>query len=100
MPPGLLVRLALARARGLAAAALGGTEAPAVDEHAAIRRTNARANRWSGGRMPSRRRGRADGFLIDASSRGDGGATGTRTPDPLHAMQVLFQLSYSPTGWG
>lgn len=24
------------------------------------------------------------------------GATGTRTPDPLHAMQVLYQLSYSP----
>ncbi|MDF2735512.1 MAG: hypothetical protein K0S97_2135, partial [Chloroflexota bacterium] len=28
------------------------------------------------------------------------GATGTRTPDPLHAMQVLFQLSYSPTEGG
>ena len=28
---------------------------------------------------------------------GSGGATGTRTPDPLHAMQVLSQLSYSPT---
>src|SRR3954447_21046915 len=24
------------------------------------------------------------------------GATGTRTPDPRHAMAVLFQLSYSP----
>ena len=24
------------------------------------------------------------------------GADGTRTHDPLHAMQVLFQLSYSP----
>src|SRR5579875_1970427 len=24
------------------------------------------------------------------------GATGIRTPDPLHAMQVLYQLSYSP----
>jgi hypothetical protein len=28
----------------------------------------------------------------------DGGAKGTRTPDPLLAKQVLFQLSYSP--WG
>src|SRR5437868_3027727 len=27
----------------------------------------------------------------------DGGAGGTRTPDPLHAMQVLSQLSYNPT---
>src|SRR5664280_362493 len=26
-----------------------------------------------------------------------GGATGTRTLDLLHAMQALFQLSYSPT---
>ena len=25
-----------------------------------------------------------------------GGATGARTPDLLHAMQALFQLSYSP----
>ena len=30
----------------------------------------------------------------------DGGARGTRTPDPLHAMQVLSQLSYSPTEAG
>ena len=30
-------------------------------------------------------------------SDGDGGAGGTRTPDPLHAMQVLSQLSYNPT---
>ena len=28
---------------------------------------------------------------------GFGGATGTRTLDLLHAMQALFQLSYSPT---
>src|SRR3989442_10860082 len=27
----------------------------------------------------------------------DSGAGGTRTPDPLHAMQVLSQLSYNPT---
>jgi hypothetical protein len=26
----------------------------------------------------------------------DGGATGIRTPDLLHAMQALCQLSYSP----
>ena len=25
-----------------------------------------------------------------------GGASGTRTHDPLHAMQVLYQLSYNP----
>ncbi len=26
------------------------------------------------------------------------GAKETRTPDPLHAMQVLYQLSYGPGG--
>src|SRR6476469_5377342 len=49
-----------------------------------------------------------DGSPPAAPARGEGsavssrvgGATGTRTPDPLHAMQVLFQLSYSPTGCG
>jgi hypothetical protein len=25
-----------------------------------------------------------------------GGAEGTRTPDPLHAMEVRYQLRYSP----
>ena len=43
---------------------------------------------------PRRRRG----VMVGGSSAG--GATGTRTPDPLHAMQVLFQLSYSPTERG
>ena len=26
------------------------------------------------------------------------GGSGIRTPDPLHAMQVLYQLSYTPKG--
>jgi hypothetical protein len=26
------------------------------------------------------------------------GGTEIRTPDPLHAMQVLYQLSYTPKG--
>ena len=26
------------------------------------------------------------------------GGKGIRTPDPLHAMQVLYQLSYTPEG--
>jgi hypothetical protein len=28
------------------------------------------------------------------------GAKETRTPDPLHAMQVLYQLSYGPMNGG
>ena len=28
------------------------------------------------------------------------GAKETRTPDPLHAMQVLYQLSYGPNNDG
>jgi hypothetical protein len=31
-------------------------------------------------------------------SFGRGGGEETRTPDPLHAKQVLYQLSYTPTG--
>ena len=30
--------------------------------------------------------------------RNRGGGEETRTPDPLHAKQVLYQLSYTPTG--
>ena len=53
---------------------------------------------WSSGDgSPPAAPARGEGSAV--SSR-VGGATGTRTPDPLHAMQVLFQLSYSPTGCG
>ena len=38
----------------------------------------------------ARRGGRAWGI--------SNGAKETRTPDPLHAMQVLYQLSYGPVG--
>jgi hypothetical protein len=33
---------------------------------------------------------------VDRANETPGGAKGTRTPDPLLAKQVLFQLSYSP----
>ena len=29
-----------------------------------------------------------------------GGAEGIRTPDPLHAMEVRYQLRYSPVPYG
>jgi hypothetical protein len=35
--------------------------------------------------------------MNDSSDGGIGGAEEIRTPDPLNAIQVLFQLSYSPT---
>ncbi len=34
--------------------------------------------------------------MTQRTSRVDGGGKETRTPDPLHAMQVLYQLSYAP----
>lgn len=32
-------------------------------------------------------------------SRSFGGAEGTRTPDPLHAMQMRYQLRHSPVSY-
>ena len=37
------------------------------------------------------------GFGIPPTKSGIGGADGVRTHDPLNAIQVLSQLSYSPT---
>src|SRR5664279_6242812 len=45
-------------------------------------------------RPPVGRRPRSRGEGMTAKIVG--GATGARTPDLLHAMQALFQLSYSP----
>ena len=38
--------------------------------------------------------------MVNACGRVDGGAEGTRTPDPLIANEVLSQLSYSPVPAG
>ena len=38
-----------------------------------------------------------DRSSLDTLEREIGGADGIRTHDPLNAIQVLFQLSYSPT---
>ena len=35
--------------------------------------------------------------LSGTDGKNHGGAGGTRTPDPLNAIEVLSQLSYSPT---
>ncbi len=35
--------------------------------------------------------------LLAAGSENRCGGKETRTPDPLHAMQMLYQLSYAPT---
>ena len=36
------------------------------------------------------------GNLICRPNVTKSGAEGNRTPDPFHAMEVLYQLSYSP----
>ena len=38
---------------------------------------------------------RRKALKFKASARG---GKGIRTPDPLHSMQVLYQLSYTPEG--
>jgi hypothetical protein len=45
---------------------------------------------WPGGIHKKIRRNRSDSGGLS------GGAEGTRTPDPLHAMQVRYQLRHSP----
>ena len=46
----------------------------------------------------------AEGIFADTSSESKhlkelSGAKGIWTPDPLHAMQVLYQLSYGPNNY-
>ena len=56
----------------------------------------------SGTQRARRRRGASLKIVTDSQNSASGlllyggGAKGTRTPDPLLAKQVLFQLSYSP----
>jgi hypothetical protein len=63
--------------------------------HAENTGENKRATPWGG---PSTQIAEAlPGTLNQSSKQGpDGGAEGTRTPDPLHAMQVRYQLRHSP----
>src|SRR6187401_1566608 len=58
----------------------------------------ARARPSAENNEPLRRSGRrgASRYHLSLTEK-SGGAGGTRTPDPLHAMQVLSQLSYNPT---
>jgi hypothetical protein len=45
--------------------------------------------------MPGKEKTAGTGML-PLFQRFSGGAEGTRTPDPLHAMQVRYQLRHSP----
>ena len=42
------------------------------------------------------KRGESRASSQDCTFPKTGGGKGIRTPDPLHAMQVLYQLSYTP----